>query len=145
MGKANRTHGLIKRSFSYMDLFLKLYQTLVRPKLHYSNAVWYPYTKKNKKLIENTQRRATRLVPELRGLSCTDMLKKLKLYSLECRRKRGDIIQLFKILKGFEDMSVKSMFQFSTTRIRGHNLKLYKPRSNKSFRQNSFAVRVIDP
>ena len=55
------------------------------------------------------------------------------------------MIQLFKFLKGFEDISVESMFQFSTTRTRWHNLKLYKSRRNKIFRQNSFAVRVIDP
>ena len=41
VGKANRMLGLIKRSFSYMDidLFLKLYKTLVRPILDYGNAV----------------------------------------------------------------------------------------------------------
>ena len=129
MGKVNRTLGLIKRSFSYMDidLFLKLYKTLVTLILDYGNAVWYPYTQKNKKLIENTQRRATHLVPDLRGLSYTDRLKKLKHYSLEYRRKRGDMTQLFKILKEFEDISVVGMFQFSTTRTMGHNLKLYKP------------------
>ena len=51
--KANKILGLIKRSFVHMDcdLLMKLYKALVRPILDYRNVIWYPYTKKNKKLI----------------------------------------------------------------------------------------------
>lgn len=147
VGRANKILGLIKRSFIYInsDLFLKLYKTLVRPIIDYGNVIWYPFTKKDKKLVENVQRRATRLVPELNGLGYTERLTRLKLFSMDYRRKRGDMIQLFKILKGFEDISVESMFTFSTTCTRGHHFKLYKPNCYKSFRQHSFAVRVISP
>jgi hypothetical protein len=38
VGKANRTLGLIKRCFGHLteDVFLKLYKSLVRPKLEYA-------------------------------------------------------------------------------------------------------------
>ena len=91
IGKANKILGLIKRSFVHMDcdLLMKLYKALVRPIVDYGNVIWYPYTKKNKKLIENIQRRATRMIQELKGLSYTDRLQHLKLFSMDYRRKSG--------------------------------------------------------
>lgn len=58
VGKANKILGLIKRSFTYLDssLFLKLYKSLVRPIVDYGNVIWYPYTKKNTRLVENVKR-----------------------------------------------------------------------------------------
>ena len=75
VGEANKILGLIKRSFVHIDceLFLKLYKSLVRPIVDYGNVIWYPHTKKNKKIIENIQRRATRMIPELKGISFTHL------------------------------------------------------------------------
>ena len=147
VGKANKVLGLIKRSFVHLDsdLLLKLYKSLVRPIIDYGNVIWFPYTKKNKKLIENVQRRATRMVPELKELSYTERLTKLNLFSLDYRRKRGDMIQLFKILNGIENIDANTMFTFSKSQTRGHSKKLFKPRCKKGFRQHSFGVRSIDP
>ena len=127
------------------DLLMKLYKALVRPIVDYGNVIWYPYTKKNKKLIENIQRRETRMIPELKGLSYTDRLQHLKLFSMDYRKKRGDMIQLFKILNGFENIDAQTMFTFATSQTRGDNKKLYKPRCVKGFRQHSFCIRSIDP
>lgn len=44
-------------------------------------------------LLENVQRRATKIVLELRDLPYEDQLKAFKLTSLEERRKRGDMIR----------------------------------------------------
>ena len=86
---------------------------IVPPIIDYSNVIWYPFTKKNKKLKDNVQRRATRLGPEFYDLSYTERLSVLKLFSLEYRRKRGDMIQLFKILNGIGDIQPESMFTLS--------------------------------
>ena len=98
--KINRIIGLIKRKFTYMDksLFLNLYKSLMRSHLDYDNLIIYSTTKKYKQILENAQRRATRLVPELRGLSYRKRLVELNLPTLEHRRKRFDIIQVFKII-----------------------------------------------
>ena len=50
------------------------------------------------KQIENIQRRATR-IPSLKGLSDEDRSLELDLPTLEKRRNRGDLIELFKIMK----------------------------------------------
>ena len=126
VGKANKILGLIKRFFVCLDceLFLKLYKSLVRPIVDYGNVIWYAYTKKNKKLIENIQRRATRMIPELKGILNTDRLSKFKLFSMDYKRKKGNMIQLFKILNGFENIDEQTMFTFSSSTTRGHSKKL---------------------
>ena len=58
--------------------------------------LWMANYKKCKQILENAQRRATRLVPELHGMSYRERLMELNLSTLEYRRKRYDIIQVFK-------------------------------------------------
>jgi len=94
VNKVNKIIGLLRRKFTYMDksLFLILYKALIRSHLDYGNLIYYPTTKKCKQLVENVQRRATRLVPALKGLSYVERIKALNLPSLEYRRKRFDTI-----------------------------------------------------
>ena len=51
----------------------------------------------DKSLLEKVQHRFTRLFPELRSFTYNDRLKKLKLWTLEERRNRGDLIELYKM------------------------------------------------
>jgi len=44
----------------------------------------------------------TRLVPELKREEYGDRLKKLRLTTLETRRKRGDLIPLYKVVIGHD-------------------------------------------
>jgi hypothetical protein len=45
LSTANRVLGLIKRTFTYLDLELmkQMYTSLVRPRLEYGNIIWHPY------------------------------------------------------------------------------------------------------
>ena len=71
-------------------------------------------------------------------------LVELNLSTLDYRRKRFDIIQVFKIIHKIDDIDMNFFFSFDeNTQLRGHNLKLKKPRANKSVRANSFALRNI--
>jgi len=57
---------------------------------------------------------------------------------------RGDLIEVFKIINGFEDVNYKDYFVTSTTGLRGHEFKVFKGRFNTTIRKNSFSQRVID-
>ena len=79
----------------FLDLHL-------RPHLEFAESVWNNFSKENIKKIEGIQKRATKIVIELRALSYEDRLKELGLTTLEVRRKRGDLIQIYKIKNGAE-------------------------------------------
>ena len=100
VNKANRILGLIKRSFVFMDksTFLCLYKSLVRSHLDYGDLIWFPVLKKHIRMIENVQRRATRILSTLRHLSYSERLQELNLPTLLYRRRRADLIQVFKII-----------------------------------------------
>ena len=95
---ANRNLGLIFKSFNYLDkeVFLALYKSLVRPHLEYLTTVWSLMYKKDTMILENTQRRATKMVNSLSNVTYEERLKKLGLPTLEYRRMRADVIEVYK-------------------------------------------------
>ena len=144
--KANRTLGMIKRNITYKSKFIvtKLYKTLVRPHLEYAIQCWNPYHKKDIDLLEKVQRRATKLIPELQHMCYSDRLKALNLTTLENRRIRGDLIQVFRIIKGFDKVAADNLFSVShSSRTRGHTLKLAKSKVRLDSRKYFFTQRVV--
>ena len=103
VASANKILGMIRRTFQNMskDLFVFLYRTYVRPHLEYCVQLWSPYLAKDIDIIEKVQMRATKLVKGFSRLPYSIRLQKLGLYSLYCRRERGDLIETYKILKGY--------------------------------------------
>ena len=102
--KANQIVGLIFKTFTFMDreMFLNLFKSLVRPHLEYATAIWAPIYKNDAIQIENVPRRATRFVSNLKTLPYPRRLKSLGLPSLEYRRDRADMVQVYKILNGID-------------------------------------------
>ena len=77
--------------------------------------------------LERIQRRATKIIPELRDLSYEERLKECGLTTLETRRLRGDQIEVFKILNGYENIDRNMFFSLKKdSRTRGHEVKLVK-------------------
>jgi hypothetical protein len=134
--KANRILGCIRHSFRHMNKnsFILLYKSLVRPILEYASPVWSPHLRKHINMIEQVQRRATRLIPDIRHLSYPERLQYLELPTLNFRRLRADLIQCFKLVHGINHLSDESfcnicppkpMLQASmATTSRGHSKKL---------------------
>ena len=74
-----------------------------------------------------------KLIPELRNKSYEDRLRELKLPSLENRRLRGQLIEVFKIVNGFDNIKLEDLFERATdnnTRTKGFKLKLKRFQSN---------------
>ena len=99
--KASRMLGVINRSIKSKDryILLSLYKSLVRPNLEYCISAWSPHYVKDKELLERIQHRFTRMIPELRNLPYLQRLEELKLWTLEERRTRADLIEVYKIIR----------------------------------------------
>ena len=99
-------------------------------------------------LVERVQHRATKLIPNLRKLSYERRIKQCNLMTLEDRRRRGDLIQTFRIIKGIDQIPAETLFTFAanTNRpaTRGHNYKLLKSHLKLDLRKYFFSQRVID-
>jgi len=83
INKAYMMLGIVKRNFTFISrkCFIILYKSLVRSHLEYASSVWYPKRKMDVEKLERVQKRATKL-------------------KLKYRRYRGDMIEVFKIIKG---------------------------------------------
>jgi len=62
-------------------------------------------------LLEKVQRTATRMMAKDKSLSYYDRLKKFGLTTLETRRLRGDLIEVYKLFKGYYDADFNVFFQ----------------------------------
>ena len=95
--------------------------------------------------------RAVRMVSGLEGKTYEERLSECGLTTLEDRRMRGDMIEVFKILHGLEDVEKSTWFKMAmegasyTTRNTGHPLNITKPRCNLDLRKQFFSVRCCDP
>ena len=81
--KANCSLGLIKKSFAQLDINTMplLYKSLVRSHLEYGK-----FFKEDAKLVERVQKRATKVIPQLKKMPYDERLRLLKLPLLQHRR-----------------------------------------------------------
>jgi ribonucleases P/MRP protein subunit RPP40 len=147
---ANFVLGQICRNFHYRDkeVFVNLYKRYVRVHLEYCTPAWNPWMAKDIAVLEKVQERA---VKQIRGLQATlysDRLKELNLPSLTERRHRSDMIETFKILKGFNKVDSTIWFQHINragiqTRNSSDDNNLVLKRCHTDIRKNFFSSRVI--
>ena len=111
--KGNQVLGMIRRNITYKEksLIIPLYKAIVRPHLEYCIQAWNPYLRKDVDMLEKIQRRATKLIPGLRDLTYEERLNECGLTTLETRRLRGDQIEVFKILNGYENIDSNIFFR----------------------------------
>ena len=144
---ANSRVGLIKKTFNNHSLsnIKLLHKSLVRPILEYGSVIWAPHLKKDIIEIEKIQKRMTKLVPELSNLPYKVRLQRMNLTTLEYRRKRADIIQIFRIAKGIDNLNFQDFFEVDTNRrTRGHRLKIRKTHCNTNKKLCAFPQRAIN-
>eukprot|EP00061_Rhincodon_typus_P003156 g19420.t1 len=81
---------------------LRLYRTLVRPLLEYCEQVLSPSYRKDVVKLERVQKRFMRMLSKLKGSSYRERLNRLGLFSLEHQRLRGDLIEVYAIMRGID-------------------------------------------
>ena len=89
----------VKREFVHFEreTFNIVYILCIRPHLEDCVRAWSPYFAKDILMLEKVQSRATKLVIRLQEFTYEERLTQIKLYRLEERRLRGDLIEHFKL------------------------------------------------
>jgi len=129
VAKANKVLGLIKRNLTdrSKETIIPLYKGLVRPNLECCCPIWNPHYIKDIKLVEGVQHRATKIVWGMENLHYEERLKRLGLMHCDRRRVRSDLLETFKIINGYYDLTVDTFFiKFDDAGRRGHSKKLLK-------------------
>ena len=88
-----------------LSSLVRAFTVYVRPILEYCSVVWNPFLSKDITAIETVQRRFTKRLPGMSGLTYHQRLVKLGLESLELRRTRVDLVFAYKIIFGLADVN----------------------------------------
>ncbi|CAM5105037.1 unnamed protein product [Natator depressus] len=144
--KANGMLGIIKKGIENKteNILLPLYKSMVRPHLEYCVQMWSPRLQKDTLALEKVQKRATKMIRGLERVPSEERLKRLGLFSLEKRRLRGDMVEVYKIMSGVEKVNKEKLFTCShNIRTRGHQMKLMGSRFNTN-KSKFFTQRTVN-
>ena len=148
--KSNRQAGWILRVFKTREELpmMTLYRALIRPHLEYCCQVWSPITVGTIRRIEGVQRSYTARIARIGHLNYWERLKHLRLYSLERRRERYQLIYVFKLMMQLVPNIESERFnlKFDRSERRGRFCKIPPIITSASSRlktmtDGSFAVR----
>ena len=109
--------------------------------------MWCPHLRKHIKMLENVQIRATKLVDGMKHMDYTERLQKLDLPTLQHRRERGDMIQVWKHFNTYDKCTLSSNFRPLPRTIRKHPFQLTwnRPKDGtRGIQHNSFYFRVAN-
>ena len=144
---AYKVLGIIKRNFKEVDkfTFLLLYKCFVRSHLEYASSVWSAYKIGIINDIDKVQKRATKYVHVCKGMCYKDRLVYLHLPTLNYRRMRGSLIEVYKTLNGFySEIVAPELKRNLNSRTRGNSFKLLVNHCKHDLRKFSFCNRVTN-
>ena len=119
------------------------YNGFVRPHLEYCVHVWCPYFWKDIDSIQNVQHRAIKLKNKL----YEERLQALGVTSLEKRKIRGDLIQVFRIVRSCDRIEFDELLELDDGGghvLMSHNWKLKVKRCRLQVRKCFFIQRIIN-
>ena len=127
---------------------LKLFNSLVLPRVDYCSQLWAPHYNKDWAALEAIQRRFTNQIAEVKHLDYWARLKALRLYSSERRTERYQIIYLWKIIEGYAPNLPVNKVSTKTSDRRGRYCTVPKLKRSdcsskiKTIRESTFGIHA---
>jgi hypothetical protein len=145
----NKIIGQISRSFTNREptLMLEIFNCYVCPHLEYAVIVWNPWHQKDIDILESVQRRFTRLIAGMQGLSYEERITTLGISSLKDRRTELDLIQAYRLIYKIDQIDhepfkkVSQVHDKSTRSSTKADLRVNATRLD--LRKNFFTNRVV--
>ena len=157
---ANFALGQLQRAFHYrrMSNLVPLYKCFIRPRLEFAVSAWSPWMEGDVKTLEKVQERFVKMLSDVKGRTYEEKLHDAGLTTLAERRRRGDAIETFKTLKGFNRVVREDWFSIvgaearatrSTTSVseageERREWTLRVERANLEIRRNFFTIRAAN-
>ena len=121
-----------------MDMYVQIWSNCVQ--------IWSPYLKKDVECLKKVQGRATKLVKRLKNRPYSERLLLLHTSSLVKRRMRGDLFQVYRMMKEIDKVDIEHFFELDDGGgydLRGHSLKVKVQKNRLQFRPGFFSQRVV--
>ena len=98
-------------------------RSLVRPLLEYASSLWSPYLVKDKRAIESTQRRASRIAlgQKRREMSYEERCELLGWSTLERRREYFSLVECYKTVFELNGLECRDYFELCNNNTRSNN------------------------
>ena len=150
---ASRCRGLsawILRTFVTREKtpMLKLFNSLVLPRIDYCSQLWAPHHNQDWAALEAIQRRFTSQIAEVKHKDYQSRLKDLRLYSSQRRTERYQLIYLWKILEGYAPNLTANTVTTKFSERRGRYCVIPKLKNSccssktSTIRENTFAIHA---
>ena len=142
---AGLANQLLRATVCRDEFFMvSLFVSHVRPLLDFCSSVWNLGYVGDLIKLEGVQRRWTKQVTGLYDFSYLERLKILKLYSVQGRLFRADLIKTWKAFHSNVDVGLAQLFERRVHQsTRGHRFKLSIPLCRSEVRRRFLSVRVV--
>lgn len=153
-GIAKRAERIVYNIFKSLSIksaphFLIAYKSYVRPVLEYGTTVFSPHLKSSIQRLEAVQNGFTRkLWIRLYGYdyttipSASNRNKIFKISSLETRRKRNDLLMIFKMITELVALKLDEFYTLQNSNTRGSQRKIHFSKAKSSIRASFFTQRA---
>ena len=104
---------------------------------------WSPYYKKDIKILEKVQRRATKLVPRLKNNSYEERLDIPQYLQTRAKKTEGRFNRNFQNINDKGKHKLRNLLHEKSKPSQGNSAKLFQKRSRLLVRSNFFSQRVV--
>ena len=117
----------------------------------FNHAACFTIAKRNRYNENKVQTAVAAMVTNLRGKTYVERLAEMGMTTLENRRRRGDLIQMFRVMAGKDRVEPSTWFLPSqnregamSTRLTSGCLNVERKHGRTEVRKNFWSVRVVD-